>query len=203
MRGGRRFQAAVLAACTLVAISLAAVPAAPAAPPAPPPKPPTATQSEQAIGLACYWPQQIERAYHLGPLYARGFNGKGTTIVIVDPFGSPTIGNDLHVFDTRVGLPDPPFFRVLQPVGPVPPYDPKDHEMVAKASETTLDLAWSHAIAPGANILLVETPGGRDGDRRWLSPTDDGRGLRDQTPAGRRDQPAASASPSRTSEAGA
>ena len=30
--------------------------------------------------------------------------------------------------------------------------------MVGWAGETDLDVEWSHAIAPGANILLVETP---------------------------------------------
>ena len=30
--------------------------------------------------------------------------------------------------------------------------------MVDKAAETTLGVEWSHAIAPGASILLVETP---------------------------------------------
>ena len=30
--------------------------------------------------------------------------------------------------------------------------------MVGWAGETTLDVEWSHTIAPGANILLVETP---------------------------------------------
>jgi subtilase family serine protease len=115
-------------------------------------------QCLRGTGLACYSPQQIQRAYHLGPLYAKGFNGKGTTIVVVDPFGSPTIGYDVGVFDQAFGLPDPPAFRVLQPVGPVPPFNPKSKEMVDKAGETTLDVEWAHAIAPGANILLVETP---------------------------------------------
>ncbi len=122
------------------------------------PAPPSSAQCVQALGLACYRPQQLQRAYNLRALYAKGFNGKGSTIVIVDPFGSPTIGNDLHVFDQQLGLPDPPAFRVLQPVGPVPPFDRTDAEMRAKAGETTLDVEWSHAIAPGADIVLVETP---------------------------------------------
>ncbi|MGZ4173479.1 MAG: hypothetical protein ACXVQR_03275 [Solirubrobacteraceae bacterium] len=31
---------------------------------------------------------------------------------------------DLSVFDRSFGLPDPPAFRVLQPLGPVPSFDP-------------------------------------------------------------------------------
>ncbi len=153
-----RILALALTGCALLALRIALAPAAHGAPPPPPPRPPTSTECLQAFGLACYSPQQIERAYDLAPLYAKGFNGKGSTIVIVDPFGSPAIGNDLHVFDTELGLPDPPVLRILQPVGPVPPFDQSVKQMVNKAAETTLDVEWSHAIAPGANILLVETP---------------------------------------------
>jgi subtilase family serine protease len=108
--------------------------------------------------LPCYRPSQLHRAYDLRPLYRRGLNGKGSTIVIVDPFGSPTIGHDLRVFDHAFGLPNPPVLRVIQPVGAVPPFNARNAGMVDKAGETTLDVEWSHAIAPGANILLVETP---------------------------------------------
>ena len=52
----------------------------------------------------------------------------------------------------------PPSLRVLQPVGKVPPFNPKNPAMVDKAAETTEDVEWAHAIAPGANILVAETP---------------------------------------------
>jgi subtilase family serine protease len=108
---------------------------------------------------ACYTPLQLQRAYDLQPLYTKGLTGKGRTIVIVDPFGSPTIAHDLSVFDHAFGLAAPPWFRVIQPAGAVPAFNPKNPLMVDKAGETTLDVEWAHAIAPGANILLVETPG--------------------------------------------
>jgi hypothetical protein len=63
---------------------------------------------------------QVERAYDLGPLYARGYDGRGRTIVIVDPFGSPAIRRDLGVFDRAFGLPAPPSLRILRPAGQVP-----------------------------------------------------------------------------------
>lgn len=153
----------LLAAVALTGSSAAArapvaVRSAASALPEAPPAPPTLAECLKAVGLACYSPQELQRAYHLGPLYAQGLNGKGSTIVIVDPFGSPTIGHDLSVFDRAFGLPDPPALRVLQPVGSVPPFDPSNEAMLVKAGETTLDVEWSHAIAPKANILLVETP---------------------------------------------
>jgi subtilase family serine protease len=122
------------------------------------PPAPTSGQCQLQYRLDCYSPRQIQTAYNLRPLYRRGLNGRGRTIVIVDPFGSPTIGNDLAVFDRAFGLPAPPAFRVLQPVGPVPPFDPTNLAMASKAGETTEDVEWAHAIAPRANLLLVETP---------------------------------------------
>ncbi len=124
----------------------------------PVPPPPTLAHCLQVFHLPCYTPPQLQRAYGLRPLYRKGLNGKGSTIVIVDPFGSPTIGHDLRVFDHAFGLRNPPVLRVVQPVGATPPFNPKNPGMVDKAGETTLDVEWSHAIAPGASIVLVETP---------------------------------------------
>ena len=40
----------------------------------------------------------------------------------------------------------------------MPPYDPHDPGRVDAAAETTTDVEAAHAMAPGASILLVETP---------------------------------------------
>ena len=120
--------------------------------------PPTTADCQKAYKVACYQPAQIRQAYGLPAVYANGVTGRGTTIVIVDSFGSPTIRNDLSVFDRTFGLPAPPKFTVIQPAGKVPPYDPGNSDMVGWAGETTLDVEYAHTIAPGASILLVETP---------------------------------------------
>jgi len=119
--------------------------------------PPTTADCLQ-FGFHCYWPFQLAKAYNFAPLRAAGIDGRGRTIVIVDSFGSPTIENDLHVFDQQFGLPDPPSLTILQPAGPVPPFDPTNSDMVGWADETTLDVEWAHVFAPGAAIILVETP---------------------------------------------
>jgi subtilase family serine protease len=121
-------------------------------------QPPTRAQCLTEFAAPCYVPAQIQTAYDERPLFAQGITGAGQTIVIVDPFGSPTIQADLSVFDRQFGLPDPPSLRIIQPAGPVPPFDPTNGDMVGWAGETTLDVEWAHSIAPGANILLVETP---------------------------------------------
>jgi subtilase family serine protease len=106
----------------------------------------------------CYTPQQVEAAYNLGPLYQRGITGKGKTIVIVDSFGSPTIQNDLKAFDEQFKLPVPPSFKIITPAGKIPKWNAKDSDMTGWAGETSLDVEYAHTIAPGASILLVETP---------------------------------------------
>jgi len=121
--------------------------------------PPTTADCEQQIGIACYSPAQFQRAYNLHPLYKKGLTGKGQTIVIVDSFGYANIRHELRVFDRAFHLPAPPSFRIIHPAGPIPPFNPtKRPAMVGWAQETSLDVEYSHAIAPGANILLVETP---------------------------------------------
>src|SRR5580692_5535466 len=57
--------------------------------------PPTTAFCEAHYQIACYLPQQIEQAYGLPALYAKGVTGKGQTIIIVDSFGSPTVAHDL------------------------------------------------------------------------------------------------------------
>jgi subtilase family serine protease len=106
----------------------------------------------------CLTPGQVEDAYNLPPLYARGVTGRGETIVIVDSFGSPTIKHDLAVFDQQFKLPAPPSFRIITPSGLIPKWNPNDSDMTGWGGETTLDVEYAHTIAPGANILLVETP---------------------------------------------
>jgi subtilase family serine protease len=120
--------------------------------------PPTTADCQAQLGISCYAPFQLQRAYNLNPLYQKGLDGRGRTIVMVDAFGSPTVEQDLKTFDHDFGLPDPPSFKIIQPAGKVPPFDPTDPDMAGWAEETSLDVQWAHSIAPGANLLLVETP---------------------------------------------
>jgi len=119
-------------------------------------RPPTTAQCRQAFHIACYSPLQIRQAYGI-PKLPRGINGTGQTIVIVDSFGSPTITNDLAMFDNTYGLPAPPKLTIIHPAGQVPPYQPTSNRE-GWAGETSLDVEYAHAMAPGAKILLVETP---------------------------------------------
>jgi subtilase family serine protease len=119
--------------------------------------PPTTWLCEQRYHIACYLPAQIQHAYNLPRLYRQGVTGRGQTIIIVDSFGSPTVARDLASFDRGARLPAPPSLKVIQPAGRVPAYQPTANRE-GWAGETDLDVEYAHAIAPGARILLVETP---------------------------------------------
>jgi subtilase family serine protease len=99
---------------------------------------------------------QYHTAYDLNALYHEGITGAGRTIVIVDSFGSPTIRSDIATFDAQFGL--PPLNLTIDKFGTIPPFDPTNSTMVGWAIETSLDVEYAHSIAPGAKIVLAETP---------------------------------------------
>jgi subtilase family serine protease len=94
-------------------------------------------------------PAQVRTAYDLDSL---GLTGAGQTIGIVDAYDSPTVRDDLATFSQQFGL--TPItkdnFKVYYATKQRPNFDS------GWSGETSLDVQWSHAIAPGANIILVE-----------------------------------------------
>ncbi|MFI5068530.1 MAG: hypothetical protein ACHP9Z_31745, partial [Streptosporangiales bacterium] len=84
--------------------------------------PPTTAYCEANYKIACYQPFQVRAAYHVGRLFGQGITGRGQTIVIVDSYGSPTVGRDLAKFDKTFHIAAPPSLEIIQPAGPVPPY---------------------------------------------------------------------------------
>lgn len=111
----------------------------------------------------CYQAFQMENAYNVTPLLNAGKDGTGETIVIIDAFGSPTISSDLQEFNATMGLPNSGF-SVITPAGSPPPFDVTNDNQFGWAIETTLDVEWAHAIAPGANIVLAVAKSNDDTD---------------------------------------
>ena len=101
-----------------------------------------------------YQPSDIQTAYNLTPLYQHGLNGAGTTIAIVDAYGSTTIAHDAQAFSAAMGLPP----INLTVIGTPTESNFSGDANSGWATETTLDVEWVHAVAPGANIVLVVTP---------------------------------------------
>ena len=96
---------------------------------------------------------QIQKAYGLKSLYNQKLDGAGQNIVIVDAFGNDTITSDANIFSEINGLPPltPDNFLILYPTGPAS----CGGVCGGWADETSLDVEWSHAVAPGANIILL------------------------------------------------
>ncbi len=105
--------------------------------------------------IVCYSPSFLRTAYN----FPNNLNGAGQTILIVDAYGSPTIAADLEAFDTTFGIPAPPSFQVYCPAG-CPTFNPNNaaRAEIEWTIETSLDVEWAHAMAPGANIVLVVAP---------------------------------------------
>ena len=101
----------------------------------------------------CYSPQQIRRAYGIQPLLDAGITGKGRTIVIIDDYQSPSLRSDLALFDKIFNLSNPTL-NIIAPQG-LKPFDPNNGSAVGFSEEISLDVEWSHAIAPDATIDLV------------------------------------------------
>jgi subtilase family serine protease len=120
--------------------------------------PPSYAYCVKTFGSPCYSPKEMRTAYGLDGLIDAGMVGAGQTIVIIDSYGSPTIAADLRVFDAGFGLPDPPSFKVLAPLGTVPWNPTLYPDQPGWASEVTLDVEWAHAMAPGAAIVLLTSP---------------------------------------------
>jgi subtilase family serine protease len=119
--------------------------------------------------FACYAPQDLRNEYDFTGAYARGWTGAGQTIVIFDSYGTPTIKRDLATFDEAYGIPEPPSFQIYEPEGqvtyhlgqlpdPVYMHNKQVDGQFGWMLETTLDVEWAHAMAPGANIALVVIP---------------------------------------------
>ncbi|MCY2931546.1 MAG: LEPR-XLL domain-containing protein, partial [Planctomycetota bacterium] len=72
--------------------------------------------SAAAVGLS---PATIRQAYGINSVSFGGIVGDGTgqTIAIVDAYDAPTIAADLHAFDLRFGLADPPSFTKIGQTG--------------------------------------------------------------------------------------
>lgn len=114
---------------------------------------PTTQSCVAHLRIPCLSPEAIQQAFRLNPLYRRGYDGRGQTIVVLGAGHTATLKADLRHFDQTWGLPDPDL-QILQPHGPPAPYTcPEGIDL--PEGESTLDVEWAHAIAPGARIVLV------------------------------------------------
>ncbi|HEV8064803.1 MAG TPA: hypothetical protein VGP46_08235, partial [Acidimicrobiales bacterium] len=121
-----------------------------------------------SAGTVAYTPAQIRAAYGISNL---ALDGTGQTIAIVDAYDDPSILQSLDAFDSQFGLTDSgptlydqygpasSFLTVLNQYGQptsLPSSDPSGQGATNWELEEALDVEWIHAMAPGAQIVLVE-----------------------------------------------
>ena len=96
-----------------------------------------------------YIPKQIRTAYALDSL---GSNGAGITIAIVVAYSYPNAQADLNVFCRQFGIPTTTIISKVMKnyLGQSAPYD------AGWSMEASMDIQWSHAMAPSAKIMLVQ-----------------------------------------------
>jgi subtilase family serine protease len=115
--------------------------------------------SQSAVG-----PQDVFD-YNLAPLWLKGVDGAGTTIVVIEGWDNPQIASIVANFDKPLGLPNPQI-QTIFPSGPLPKKCP--HGMVILGSygscqawatgELPLDVVSAHLMAPYAKIVISATP---------------------------------------------
>jgi kumamolisin len=106
--------------------------------------------------LSGYSPQQIATAYDFTPLYARGVNGSGQTVALIEVDGlRPTA---VHRFDKAYNLPDPTVTTY---------YVGGRKFATEQQAETTIDVEWLHALAPGAAIQVYYLPNDQTSKASW------------------------------------
>lgn len=106
---------------------------------------PAHARPNAANGAAPFSPSQIRHAYGFDQLANQG---AGQTIYIVDAYNDPNIASDLQTFDSQWGLPNPSFT--------VHKMSSRIRNSASWGLEESLDVEWAHAVAPQANIVLVE-----------------------------------------------
>jgi hypothetical protein len=122
-----------------------------------------------------YTPALIRHAYGFDQItFSNGVKGDGSgeTIAIVGAYDDPKLvdttsptfsSSDLAMFDAAMGLANPPSFIKYGETGSISSL-PAPDMTGAYASTAIDDVEWAHAIAPNANIALVEASSGSNAD---------------------------------------
>ena len=116
------------------------------------------TCQEPGSSPNCYTPQELAAAYDI----PAKLTGAGQTIVIIDAFGDPTLGQDLATEESTFGLPRANV-DIIYPSGK-PAFNAASADEVNWTGEIALDVESAHATAPAARIDLVIAKSDNDPD---------------------------------------
>jgi subtilase family serine protease len=106
-----------------------------------------------------FTPAQLQAHYGLAPLYAKGYDGAGQTIALIEAYGYASAEKDANVAAKLFKLPalTASNFSVVYPEGK--PLNPNAADLTGWTIEIAIDIQSSHAIAPGAKIVVVASSG--------------------------------------------
>jgi subtilase family serine protease len=112
-----------------------------------------------------YTPAQLQSHYGLTSLIKQGYDGTGQTIALVEAYGYAAAESDANAAAKTFGLPalTSKNFSVVYPEGK--PTDLEAADLTGWTGEIALDIQSAHAIAPGANIVVVASAGEDDEDQ--------------------------------------
>jgi kumamolisin len=124
------------------------------------PSPGTFYETPASIGCL-YKLTKLVRGCNPNTVTANPTGGFGA-IAIVDAYDDPTAASDLVAFSTQFGLPVPTSktFSVVYASGTKPAQDSTGGWEL----EESLDIEWAHAMAPNAEIILVEAKSNNNSD---------------------------------------
>ncbi len=102
--------------------------------------------------------KDLADVYGLTADYAKGLNGAGQTVVLLEAYGYPQMESDANMAAELNGLPklNSANFTIVYPEGkPNPNLGNEEYW----STEIALDIQSAHAIAPGAKIVVIATNG--------------------------------------------
>jgi subtilase family serine protease len=95
-----------------------------------------------------FTPAETRAAYDVNPLINSGYTGKGVTVAVVNTGIDGTLFSDVKVFSRIYGL---PYAKITI----AEPFGSAGTNQESPSGETTGDVEFVHAMAPGAKLLLV------------------------------------------------
>ena len=125
---------------------------------------PPAYGAVQPYAVRGYAPLQFREAYGVARAIARGNNGRGVTVAVIDAYAAPTIVFDVNTYSRQNHV--PPFrrgqFRQIWAPGLVA--EPAQGDEQDWYGEETLDIEAVHGMAPGARIVYYGALTSQDTD---------------------------------------
>jgi subtilase family serine protease len=125
---------------------------------------PTAYGVAQPYAVEGYTPAQLRGAYGTASAIARGNDGSGVTVAVIDAFAAPTIVYDVNRFSTDNGVPAFRRGQFRQIWAPGLVAEPATGDEQGWYGEETLDIEAVHSMAPGARVVFYAAYSDQDSD---------------------------------------